>query len=234
MLLKDRIILITGTSRGIGMSIAKRCLDEGASIVACFRTYTENLISFERKYEHERFLPICVDVTSEKSVANMMETIRLQFGRLDGIVNNAGIITRTFDWKNISNDDWLCNYSTNVLGPWNIIRYGNNLMFNGGSIVNISSIYSEAPEIEALSYSISKAGLEAMSIALAKKLAPKIRVNALAPGNTRTDMVPDNQKCDIIEQRTLLKRSAYPDELAAVAVFSFGYEFIYNREGNSC
>lgn len=210
---------MTGASKGIGAAITARCLEEGGSVVACYRTYSDSLSWVESQHASERFLPIYADVTNAKDVAEMMQKIKLQFGHLDGIVNNAGVITRTYDWKDISNDDWWNNYNTNVVGPWNIIRQGIDLMFNGASIVNISSIYSEAPENEALSYSVSKAGLDALTTALAKKLAPKIRVNAIQPGNTLTSMVPDEDKQTHIENRTLLKRSAHPDEIAATVVF---------------
>lgn len=219
MLLKDKVILVTGASKGIGAAITVRCLEEGGSVVACYRTYSDSLTCLESQYARERFFPICADVTNDKDVAEMMQRIKLQFGHLDGIVNNAGVITRTYDWKDILNDDWWSNYSNNVVGPWNIIRQGSNLMFNGASIVNISSIYSEAPENEALSYSVSKAGLDALTTALAKELAPNIRVNAIQPGNTLTSMVPNENKQSQIENKTLLKRSARPDEIAATVVF---------------
>ena len=219
MLLNDKVVLVTGASKGIGAAITTRCLEEGGSVIACYRTYSDTLSLLESQYVSERFLPICADVTNDKDVAEMMKNIKLQFGHLDGVVNNAGVITRTYDWKDISNEDWWSNYNTNVIGPWNIIRQGCSLMSKGGSIVNISSIYSDAPENKALSYSISKAGLNALSIALAKELAPKIRVNAIQPGNTLTSMVPDEYKQTQIEERTLLKRSACPDEIASAVVF---------------
>lgn len=210
---------MTGASKGIGAAITARCLEEGGRVVACYRTYSDFLSQLESRYDCERFLPICADVTDARAVAEMMQKIRLQFGHLDGIVNNAGIITRTYDWKDISNDDWWNHYNTHVIGPWNMVRLGIDLMVDGASVVNISSIYGEAPENEALSYSISKAGLDALTIALAKKLAPNIRVNAIQPGNTLTSMVPDEGKQTQIENKTLLKRSAYPDEIAATVVF---------------
>lgn len=214
MLLDRKVILVTGTSRGIGKATVLKCLAEGATVVANYRSnisfddYSEAIISEKQLHF------IKADVRFATAVMLMMEKIKDDFGQLDGIVNNAGVITRTSDWKNIEGSDWEYNLETNVIGTWNVIRFGVDLMPKGGSIVNISSIYGSFPEANELSYSVSKAGVNALTIALAKKLSPNIRVNAVMPGNTLTSMVPDEEGVSAIEKKTLLQRSAQPCEIA--------------------
>lgn len=219
MLLENKIILITGASGGIGQMTVKRCLAEGAQVIANYRTRNKIITAWEKRFDTERILTFQADVSLEEQVLQMMKAVKEKFGHLDGIVNNAGIITRTFDWKDISIEDWHQNFDTNLIGTWNVIRYGTDLMKTGGSIVNISSIYGLFPESDALSYSISKASVDALTQVLAKKLAPQIRVNAIAPGNTLTHMVPDTQTRIGIEEKTLLKRSAVPKEIANTIIY---------------
>lgn len=218
MLLKDKIILITGAARGIGNTTVKKCLLEGAHVILNYRNDIKN--DFSASYlEDKRLHLVKADVASSVEVEKMMKEIKQVYGRLDGIVNNAGIISRTPDWRTIPNEDWEDIMNTNLKGAWNVIRYSEELLKMGGSIVNISSIYGLFPEADELTYSISKAGINALTLALAKKLAPDIRVNAIAPGNTLTSMVPDIDSLLEIENKTLLKRSAQPEEIANSIIF---------------
>ena len=219
MLLKDKVILITGASRGIGLEVAKKCLAEGARIAANSRGEAPEIAALVGAYGKGKVLFAKADVSVASDVCRMMELVRSSFLRLDGIVNNAGIITRSPDWKNIPQEDWSTVLNTNLLGVWNVIRFGIELMNNGGSIVNISSIYGAKPEAKALPYSASKAAVIALTQALAKETAPDIRINAVLPGNTLTSMVPDSSEQKQIEKRTLMKRSASAAEIAAAIVF---------------
>lgn len=218
MILNKKNVLITGASHGIGYVSAKKCLLEGANVILNYHNdFVDNyLLHFS---EENRLHFVKADVSIPEEVQKMMTEIRCKYGHLDGIVNNAGIISRTPNWKEIPFEDWERITNTNLKGVWNVIRYGEDLMINGGSIVNISSIFGLFPEADELTYSISKAGVNAMTLALAKKLAPKIRVNAIAPGNTLTSMVPDSKKLQNIEDKTLLKRSAQPEEIVNSIIY---------------
>ena len=220
MLLKNKNILVTGAARGIGNVTAVKCLEEGANVILNYRAknvMTDNITS-SSGYNQKLYL-IQADVSSPDDVSNMMGKIKKKYGKIDGIVNNAGVISRTKDWKNIPYEDWKRMIDTNLLGVWNVIRFGEELMKKGGSIVNVSSIYGLFPEADELTYSISKAGVNAITLALAKKLAPDIRVNSIAPGNTITSMIPCPDKLKNIENKTLLKRSAEPIEIANSIVY---------------
>lgn len=219
MLLDGKIILITGASKGIGKTTVLKCLSEGAIVVANYRSDFNFDGYFDTIHVEKQLQFIKADVRSASDVMLMIREIQDNFGRLDGIVNNAGVITRTINWKEIKDSDWKYNLDTNVIGMWNVIRRGVELMPKGGSIVNISSIYGTYPEADELTYSVSKAGVNALTIALAKKLSPQIRVNAVSPGNTLTSMVPNKEVMCAIEKKTLLKRSAQPIEIANTVAY---------------
>ena len=227
MLLENKIILITGGSRGIGKAVAEKCLKEGAKVVIDYKNSCEKIEMLVKEYGEDKIITYKADVSNADDIKQMVTYVKEVFGHLDGIVNNAGIITRTYDWKNISLQDWNTNIGTNLIGSWNVIRFGVDIMEKGGSIVNVSSIYGMFPEADELTYSISKAGVEAMTQALAKKLAPNIRVNAIAPGNTLTEMIPDSEKLHQIEEKTLLKRSAKPNEIANTIVYLLSEQSSY-------
>lgn len=219
MMLENKVVLITGASRGIGLAIAEKCLTEGAHIVANFKSESGGIGALIQSFGRNSVLPVRADVSLDSEILAMMQCIRDSFQRLDGIVCNAGIITRTPDWKNISLEDWDRVFRTNLIGSWNVIRYGIELMDTGGSVINISSIYGTAPEAKVLPYSVSKSAVIALTQALAKEVAPKVRMNAVLPGNTLTSMVPDLLEQSAIEKKTLLKRSAAASEIADVVSF---------------
>ncbi len=219
MLLENKIILVTGASRGIGTAIAEQCLLEGATIIGNYKTDISCLASLAEQFGEERVFIIQADVAAADEVKSMIETAAMKFGHLDGLVCNAGIITRSPDWKKIPFSDWEDVFQTNLIGVWNTIRYGVDHMKEGGSIISISSIYGTSPDIYSLPYSVSKAAVESLTKAIAKELAPRIRVNSVSPGNTLTSMVPEESVQREIEKKTLLKRSAQPVEIAKAVVF---------------
>lgn len=218
MQLKNKIILVTGSSRGIGKNIVQQCLSEGATVIANHRTWEGEKLSKLSQYDGD-LIQIIADVSSPYEVQDMTQQIKQKVGTIDGIVNNAGIISRSNDWRNMSIEDWMKIFNTNIIGIWNVIRFSHDLLSLGASIVNISSIYGLYPDPAALSYSVSKAGVISLTQALAKDLSPNIRVNVIAPGNTLTDMVPDFETLMKIEDKTLLKRSATTKEISDVAIF---------------
>lgn len=226
-MLKEKVILVTGGAKGIGRSIVEKCINQGALVILDYRSLPDDFFSWKKKIDETRIFAICADITKENDMVHLSDEISNRFGHLDGIVNNAGVITRSNSWNDIDISDWRYTIENNIIGTWNVIRSCERLLIEGSSIVNISSVYSMNPSCTELAYSISKAGINALTLALAKELSPSIRVNAIAPGNTMTEMVPDIKIQKLIESKTLLKRSATPQEIASVVAFLLSNESSY-------
>ena len=128
MFLKNKVVLITGGSRGIGKAVAEKCLSEGANVIINYKTSCEKVKKLVQEYGKDKVITYKADVSNPEQVSKMIDYVKKTFGHLDGIVNNAGIITRTHNWKNISLDDWKDNINTNLLGSWNLIRFGVDIM----------------------------------------------------------------------------------------------------------
>ena len=222
---KDKVVLVTGSSRGIGRSIAIAFAKEGANVVINYKT---SEIDAEVAYEiissyGNQCMSIKADVSNENNVKSMIDMIINKFGRIDILVNNAGIaIDSDFDDKTISN--WKKTLNTNVLGPFLTSKYAGKIMMDQkyGKIINISStngintIYPYSAD-----YDASKAALINLTKNLAVQFAPYVNVNSVAPGWVDTDMNQDLPKSYLKDEKEkiLLKRFAEPEEISNVVLF---------------
>ena len=222
---KDKVVLVTGSSRGIGRSIAIAFAKEGANVVINYKT---SEIDAEVAYEiissyGNQCMSIKADVSNESNVKSMIDMIINKFGRIDILVNNAGIaIDSDFDDKTISN--WKKTLNTNVLGPFLTSKYAGKIMMDQkyGKIINISStngintIYPYSAD-----YDASKAALINLTKNLAVQFAPYVNVNSVAPGWVDTDMNQDLPKSYLKDEKEkiLLKRFAEPEEISNVVLF---------------
>lgn len=222
MKLKNKVAIITGSSRGIGKAVAILFAKEGAKVVINCKDQTEEAKKVVSDIGKNKAIFIQADVSKEKDVKRLVaETIK-KFGKIDILVNNAGIIFREGDWKS-SEDIWHATMNINLTSAWLMIREVAPIMTkNGsGSIVNISSIYGFLGAASVLAYSSAKGGIITMTKAFAKELAPNIRINAVAPGNVMTDMTKEagEKLIKFFEQQTPLRRSAESDEIAKAVLF---------------
>ena len=222
MKLKNKVAIITGSSRGIGKAIAILFGKEGAKVIV---NYVERTAEAEEVVKVIGiFNSICVqaDVSREDGVKHLVSEAVKKFGKIDILVNNAGIILREGDWKS-SIDIWHKIMDVNLTSAWLMTREVAPIMLKkgGGSIVNVSSIYGFLGAASVLAYSSAKGGMLALTKSFAKELAPTIRVNAIAPGNVLTDMTKsaDNESEEFFKQQTLLKRNADPNEIAKAILF---------------
>lgn len=222
MKLKNKVAIITGSSRGIGKATAFLFANEGAKIVI---NCAEQLIDAERiasTIGNTQAIAVQADVSKEEDVKRLVSETINKFGKIDILINNAGAIFRESDWKE-SVDVWHKALDINLTSAWLMIREVVPLMIkNGdGSIVNIASIYGFLGAAAVLPYSSAKGGLITLTKAFAKELAPTIRVNAVAPGNVMTDMTKGagDKFIKLFEQQTPLKRSAEPGEIAKAISF---------------
>lgn len=223
MKLKNKVAIITGSSRGIGKATALLFAKEGANIVInCSKSENEaNNVIDEIKKLGVNALCIKCDVSDEKQVKKMIETTIKKFGKVDILVNNAGIV---FDvpFKDRTVEQWKKTLDVNLLSVFLCSKYVVPYMSNGGRIINISStngINSFNPD--AMDYDASKAGIIILTKDLAKELAPNILVNSLAPGWVDTAM-NKNLPRDFVKRETekiYLKRFARPEEIAKAILF---------------
>ncbi|MFZ8903732.1 MAG: SDR family NAD(P)-dependent oxidoreductase [bacterium] len=224
--LENQIVLITGSSRGLGWSMAKAVAEAGATVLLHGRD--ENLLKERQQYlqelgqQAEYYL---FDVTNDEEVLAAFGKIREQYGRLDGLINNAGIQHRR-PLTEFELEDFDRVVSTNLRASWLLSREAVRLMQaqGSGSIVNIASIMGPQARKTISAYTASKAGVVGLTKALAVELGSKgIRCNGIAPGyfatEMATDLVNDSEFTAFVSGRTPMQRWGNPDELGGAAVF---------------
>ena len=241
--IRDKTILVTGAGRGIGRSLAMHfarkgarlaLLDTNADAVGETRTDCERARAEARSY-------VC-DASREESVIGTLDRVSADFGRLDGLINNAGIVrdallVKVKDGQVVSKmtlADWQSVIDVNLTGVFLCGREAAQHMINRatrGVIVNISSI-SRAGNAGQTNYSAAKAGVAAMTVVWAKELARfGIRVGAVAPGFIRTPMV-EGMKPEALAKMTApipLARLGEPEEIAHAVGFIFENDLFTGR-----
>jgi len=233
MNLENKIALITGASGGIGRATALLFAKEGAKVVVNYFSSEKEATAVveEIKALGSEAVAIKCDVSKESEVKEMIETTIKTFGRIDILVNNAGIVLDLPLFERTV-EQFKKTLEVNLLGNFLCSKYAAEKMLQGtgGKIVNISStnaINSFSPD--AIDYDASKAGVITLTKDFAKELAPKIQVNAVAPGWVNTDMNKDLPK-DFVEKETekiYLKRFAKPEEIAKAILFLASDEASY-------
>jgi len=225
MKLKNKVALITGSSRGIGKAIALLFAKEGAKIIVNYNKSKDEAIGVVKKIESlgSQAIAIKCDVSKEKEIIKMVSDSIKEFKKIDILVNNAGIV---FDIPLFEKtvEQWNKTLNTNLVGPFLCSKYVSKHMKSNssGNIINISSsngIDSFCPD--SADYDASKAGINLLTKNMAQELGPKIRVNAIAPGWVDTDINKDLPK-DFVKEETdkiVLGKFANPDEIAQVALF---------------
>ncbi len=225
MLLKDKKVLITGGSQGIGRGIVTTCLEHGASVYYignkagdAYDEYT----AIARKHGQDIVFRQG-DVSDEQAVAQVVQEILDASGGIDVLVNNAGI-TRDGLIFRMSIEDWNRVLAVNLTGAFNVSKPVAQSMIKrrAGSIINISSIVGVIGNAGQSNYCASKAGLIGFTKGLAREVAGRgVRVNALAPGfvdTAMTDNLSEDQKEFIVKQIPM-KRTGSPQEIANVCLF---------------
>jgi 3-oxoacyl-[acyl-carrier protein] reductase len=188
--LSNKVVLVTGASKGIGGGIATALGAEGARVAVNYSSDREGAERVAQAITDNGGQAIAVgaDVSKATDVARLFQKVDSAFGRLDVLVNNAGVF-RFGTFAEISEESFHLHYNINVLGAILTVqeaikRFG----ANGGSIINLSSIVASHPVAGALLYASTKGAIETLTKGLALELAPrKIRVNAIAPGHTETE-----------------------------------------------
>jgi NAD(P)-dependent dehydrogenase (short-subunit alcohol dehydrogenase family) len=227
MRLEKKVAVVTGASKGIGKGIALRYAQEGAKVVVASRS-TDLLTALvgEIKASGGEALALSVDVRSAKSVQSVVDDTVKAYGRLDIMVNNAGI-SMVKPSEELSPEDWTRALETDLFGVFFGCQSAARQMMKqgGGSIINITSGYGIVAIPMRAAYCASKAGANHLTKVLAVEWAGKnIRVNAIAPGYVRTELVQDVIDrgfipLEAIKKRTPQGRMGEVEDLMGLAVY---------------
>jgi len=225
--LNGKVALVTGASKGIGASIAEHLAAEGASVVVNYAASTTGAEAVVGRIKDKGGTAVAIqaDISKPDDIKRLFAQTRAAFGKLDVLVNNAGIYEFA-PLDAVTPEHFHKQFNLNVLGLLLATQEAVKLMDpNGGSIINISSIVGPMPVASAAVYSATKAAVDAMTIALSKELGPKkIRVNSLNPGMVETEGlkaagIAESDFRKMVESQTPLGRIARPEDIARVAVF---------------
>lgn len=232
--LEDKIALVTGGGAGIGRAICETFAREGAHvIVADIDADAAKETAEEIVKANGAASAFTVDITDTDQVKSLMHSIKEAHGRLDVLVNNAGVGSRA-DFRHLSDEEWSKVWSVNLDGTVRCAREAFDLMRNSGkaSIVNLSSVMSSKHTRQMAVYSATKGAVSALSRSLAVEYAPYgIRVNTLLPGYVETALIGRYLQNPMIAKalltQTPLRRFGRPEDIANAALFLASDEAAY-------
>lgn len=219
MELKGKVALVTGASRGIGRAIAVALAKKGCNVIINYARDEENAKKTEemcRAYGVET-LTVRADVSNREEVREMVEKAIEKFGRIDILINNAGILGKTINPREISDEEWDRVLRVNLKGAFIVTQEVLKYM-KKGKIVNIASIAGKDGGTVGAHYAASKGGLIALTFNLARHLAPNILVNAVAPGPVETDMINEEMR-ERLRKLSLTGEIAKPEDIAHAVIF---------------
>lgn len=234
MRLKDKVSIITGGSRGIGFATAKAFLREGAKVIitASSQASADKAVEqLKELYPDRQIMGISPDLSKLDSVREAFHEATSQFGCVDILVNNAGISEST-PFTEYTEDAFDKVMDLNVKGVFNATRVASECMVGRGTgvILSTSSMVSIYGQASGIAYPASKFAVNGLTVSLARELGPKgIRVNAVAPGVTETDMMKKVPKevIDPIIAQIPLRRLGQPEDIANAFVFLASDEASY-------
>ena len=222
--LTGRVALITGGDSGIGRAVAIAFAREGADVVISYLSEDEDAEETAKwvREAGQRALLLPGDIKSEDHCKNLVEKTVREFGRLDVLVNNAAFQRTHESIDEISTEEWLETFQTNIHAMFFLCKAAVPHMAEGSAIINTTSIQSRQPSPQLLAYAATKGAISNFTAGLAQMLAEKgIRVNAVAPGPIWTPLIPSTmpqEKAKVFGERMPLARAGQPAELAGAYV----------------
>ena len=216
---------MTGGSRGMGRAIAEAFARSGADVVIASRKLEscETAAAEIGSATGRRTMALACHVGRWSDCDDLADAVYGEFGRCDVLVNNAGMSPAYANLVDVGEELYDKVHAVNARGPFRLsVRIGERMaQGDGGSIINVSSVGSRRPTVTDLPYAMAKAALNALTLGLAGAWAPKVRVNAVLPSASETDLTsvwPSETK-DRIAQANPMKRLGRPEDVAAVCVF---------------
>ena len=184
----EKIVLVTGASRGIGREIAKELAQKGYKVIANYNKSKEEAEKLQQ--ENENIEIYKADVSKREEVSKMVQDVIKKYGKIDILINNAGISQEKL-FTDVTDEDWNTMINNNLYSVFCVTQevLPNMISRKQGCIINISSIWGMVGASCETIYSVAKAGIDGMTKSLAKELGPSnIRINSVAPGCIDTDM----------------------------------------------
>ena len=222
--LTGKTILVTGSSRGIGAEVARQLAAAGAQLII---NYTSSQAEAEQvvatiEAAGGEAIAVQADVSQPDQVARLFDQALAHFGKLDGLVNNAGImITKLL--KDTTDEDFTKQFDVNVRGTFNTLREAATKLAEGGTIINFSSSVNRVMLPTYSTYVASKSAVEQLTRVFAKEMGSRnITVNSISPGPTDTDLFTDGKPQEAIDRAASLSafnRLGEPADIAKVVVF---------------
>ncbi|GAA0526041.1 SDR family NAD(P)-dependent oxidoreductase [Paractinoplanes ferrugineus] len=221
VVLDGKKVLVTGGSRGIGRAIVLALAGAGADVMTCYRSEGEAVDSLARELKStagDHHL-VRADVSDQTDLARLIDEARQRYGRLDALVNNAGVISH-IPFAELSLDEWRRVLDNNLTAPFEVTQRALPLLPEGASVVTIGSRVATIGIPLRAHYTAAKSGLIGLTRSLAKELGGRgIRVNVVAPGPIETEEEVSPQVRQRYQQLIALRRLGRPEEVANAVLF---------------
>jgi ketoreductase RED2 len=221
-------VIVTGSSSGIGEAVARRFAALGASVLVNSAHSVEAGQAVADALPDARYLQ--ADVSDEDQAARLVSTALETWGRLDVLVNNAGVtkLIAHHDLQAATLEVWRDIFNVNVFGTWAVtVAAVDALSEHAGSVVNVSSLAGLRPLGSSIPYAASKAALNHLTVLLAKVLGPKVRVNAVCPGLVDTPWTASwDDSRRVVSTMAPMRRSGRPNDVADAVVYLAGAEYV--------
>lgn len=218
--MEEKVVIITGASRGIGKEIAKTLVQKGNIVIANYNKSEEEAIKLKNEMQKQgnKLEIYQADVSKEEECKSLVEYVLTKYKKIDILINNAGI-SKTQLITEVTKKDWEEIINTNLYSAFSMCQQvAPNMIHNKkGCIINISSIWGQVGASMEVAYSVSKAGMDGLTKALAKELGPSgIRVNSIAPGFINTEMNKSYTKKEIdnIKEEITLEKIGETSDIA--------------------
>lgn len=227
--IEGKVALVTGGAKRVGRSIALALAERGAELVLHYHGSDREAQEVLALLKRAGGKPVAVqgDVSVPADVDRIVETAMQAFGRIEILVNNAAIFYRT-PFEELTEADWDRFLGVNLKGPFLLCRkIGAIMLYQGqGKIINLADIAGQEVWAEYLPYSVSKAGVIALTAGLAKVLAPHVQVNAIAPGTVLLPGGTSSEERGRAVRRVPLGRLGSPEDIARAVVYLVENDFI--------